>query len=287
MKWAVIIILGCSVAETTLGWTYHHSLNTLNWKQAREWCQTNFTDMVVIRNQSENDYLVSWLPNRTGTPYYWIGITKEHPNDSWTWIGNNSTWIGNRSWAPNEPNNNHSTEFCVEIYVNTNSNRGQWNDEKCSNEKYAVCYEAQCNATSCERGRCQEVINSTTCLCEPGFEGDRCQTPVKCPRSYQPDDGYLICSKGNGTFNTTCQFKCHGFLVIGLSEVTCEATGEWKGPRPVCSSYKQALLAVAGCGALSSFFCICFCCIKHRKRKKITQERQPEDATSPPSDVNG
>ena len=35
---------------------------------------------------------------------------------------------------------------------------------------------AQCNATICGRGRCQETIENITCLCDPGFEGDRCQT---------------------------------------------------------------------------------------------------------------
>uniref|UniRef100_A0A672HMI0 Selectin P n=1 Tax=Salarias fasciatus TaxID=181472 RepID=A0A672HMI0_SALFA len=168
------------LVETALGWTYHFSDRTMNWTVARQWCQANFKDMVVIQNQRENDYVVSLLPNRTKSPYYWIGITKNHKNETWTWIGNNSTWIGEHSWAPNEPNNNHSTEFCVEIYVNYKSNRGQWNDEKCGNKKYAVCYKAQCHAASCERGRCQETIKNTTCLCEPGFSGDRCQNVTIC-----------------------------------------------------------------------------------------------------------
>lgn len=63
-------------------------------------------------------------------------------NESWIWIGNNSTWIGNNSWAPNEPNNVHATEFCVEIYTNTGENRGKWNDEKCSKLKYAACFKS-------------------------------------------------------------------------------------------------------------------------------------------------
>lgn len=62
-------------------------------------------------------------------------------NESWTWIGNNSTWISEQSWAENEPNNNDNTEFCVEIYVNNGENRGKWNDEKCSSKKYAVCFQ--------------------------------------------------------------------------------------------------------------------------------------------------
>ncbi|KAM9761737.1 L-selectin isoform 1-T1 [Menidia menidia] len=286
MKWTVIFLLGCSVTESSLGWSYHYSKETFNWTSARKWCQTNFTDMVVFRNQRENDYVVSLLPNKTGTPYYWIGITKNHPKDPWMWVGDNSTWIGDNSWDLNEPNNNHSTEFCVEIYVNTSPKRGKWNDEKCSNGKYAVCYKAQCDVATCQKGTCQETIGNTTCLCDPGFEGDRCQTPIKCPAP-NPYDDYLICSEEKWTFNTTCQFKCHLLLVIGSSQMSCGADGKWTGPRPVwCASYKQALLAVAGCGAFSSFLCICFCCIKHRKRKKITQERQPEDACSS-CDVNG
>lgn len=31
--------------------------------------------------------------------------------------------------------------------------------------------------------------------------------------------------------------------------------------------YKQALAAIAGCGALSAFCCICFCWMKHKKRE--------------------
>ncbi|CAI5639689.1 unnamed protein product [Oreochromis niloticus] len=344
MKWTLILIFGSCLAETTLCWTYHYSNETMNWTQAREWCQKYFTDMVVIQNQAENDYLVSILPQKN-SPYFWIGITRNHMNESWIWIGNNSTWIGNNSWAPNEPNNVHATEFCVEIYTNTGQNRGKWNDEKCNKLKHAACFKTQCNESSCERGRCQEAINSITCLCERGFKGDRCQTAVECPPLPEPYNGYHSCLEGNQTFNmtcrlkcdpgffingssfvtcedtgdwsgprltcaavecpplpqtyngyhscsagnqtfkTTCHFKCDpGFLVIGSPAVTCGETGVWSGPRPICTSYKQALLALAGCGAFSTFCCICFCCIKHRQRKKLSQERPPEEG-SPPCDT--
>ncbi|XP_071343771.1 L-selectin-like [Trachinotus anak] len=288
MKWTLILLLGSSLALTAVGWTYHYSNKTVNWTEARQHCKTNYTDMVVIQSQEENNYLVSLLPDRDSSPYYWIGITKSHMNETWTWIGNNSTWIGNESWAENEPNNNHSTEFCVEIYVNKGKNRGKWNDEKCSRPKSPVCYKTQCNATSCGRGTCQETIENITCKCEPGFKGDRCQTAVECPHLPQPDNGDFSCFGGNQTFNSTCQLKCHqGFLVIGSSAITCGATGVWNGPRPICTSYKQALLAVAGCGALSAFCCICFCWMKHKKRKKLTQVRVPEEATGPSSEVQG
>uniref|UniRef100_A0A3Q3RJV2 E-selectin n=1 Tax=Mastacembelus armatus TaxID=205130 RepID=A0A3Q3RJV2_9TELE len=236
------LICGCnktdflSLTDTTVGWTYHYSNYTMTWTRARWYCQTHYTDMVTIQNQKENDYLVSILPNRTGSPYYWIGITKAHMNETWTWVGTNSTWIGEQSWATNEPNNNLSTEFCVEIYTNRGKNRGKWNDEKCSKKKYAVCYQAQCNSTSCNRGKCQETVENIFCLCDPGFKGDRCQTAVDCAPLSEPDNGYLRCFGGNQTNNSTCQFQCNmGFLLIGSSSVTCGVTGIWSGPRPTCA----------------------------------------------------
>ncbi|XP_037625341.1 L-selectin-like [Sebastes umbrosus] len=288
MKWILILLLGCFLAETTLGWTYHRSERTMNWTQARQWCQTKYTDMVVIQSQKENDYLVSWLPEKKNGQYYWIGITKNHINETWTWIGNNSTWVGEQSWAENEPNNDDITEFCVEIYVNKGHNRGKWNDEKCAKKKYVVCYEAQCKATSCDRGRCQETINNITCLYEPGFEGDQCQKAVECPPLSPPDNGYHSCPGGNLTSNTTCRFKCNlGFLITGSLDVTCGVTGVWSGPRPYCASYKEALLAVAGCGAASALGCICLCWMKRRKRKKLAQGRHLEESTSPSTEEQG
>lgn len=139
----LVPLSGSSLVGTTMCWTYHYSNTTMNWTKARQFCQDNHTDMVVIQSQCENDDLVKFLPEKNQSPYYWIGITKKHKNETWTWVGNNSTWVGNESWAENEPNNNDITEFCVEIYVNAGKNRGKWNDEKCSNKKYPVCYEGK------------------------------------------------------------------------------------------------------------------------------------------------
>ncbi|CAL8269062.1 unnamed protein product [Arctogadus glacialis] len=246
MKCTLILFM-CYLTGRAHGWRYYHSKELKNWTQAREWCREKYTDMVAIQSQEENDHLVSLLPKQTGSPYYWIGITKSEKSDPWTWVGNNSTWVGNQSWATNEPNNNHITEFCVEIYVNDNKdNRGKWNDEKCSNTKYPVCYQAQCNLTSCDRGRCRETINNTICLCEPGFGGDTCQTAVTCDALSVPQHGRLQChgSYGPSRFNSSCRFHCDlGYRVEGPEWLQCQASGRWDHPAPRCQ--------VFGCPPLS------------------------------------
>ena len=50
----------------------------------------------------------------------------------------------------------------------------------------AFFLKAQCTTDSCENGKCLETINKTTCACDPGFKGDRCETGKKkklCCRS--------------------------------------------------------------------------------------------------------
>ncbi|XP_020788806.1 L-selectin [Boleophthalmus pectinirostris] len=276
-----------------MGWTYHYSNVTMNWAAARKWCQAKFTDMVVIQNQLENDYLVSLLPQRNSSPYFWIGITRTYANETWRWIGNNSTWMGSESWDENEPNNDHSAEFCVEIYTSRGRKRGKWNDEKCSVLKYATCYKTECTNMTCDRGRCHETINKVTCLCEPGFVGDRCETVLPaaaadCPPVPDPDNEVLSCSSTNHTFNTTCRVTCSfGLLTIASAHITCQTNGLWSGPRPACASYKKALLAVAGSGAISILCCICFCWMQHRKRKKINQISQGVEEANPSSALSG
>lgn len=119
-------------------------------------------------------------------------------------------------------------------------------------------------------------------------------TAMECPPLSHPN-GYFICTEGR-TVNSTCQIKCNqGFLMV-TSPVTCDITGIWTGPRPVCTSnhsthyhdycsccfcketilkkmcfvfpdYKHALMAIAGCGACAAGCCICFCWMKNRKRE--------------------
>ncbi|XP_053709054.1 L-selectin-like isoform X1 [Synchiropus splendidus] len=267
MEWTLVLLLGCSFIQHTKCWTCHYSSHTMSWAKARQWCMSNYTDLVIIRSPEENDYLVSRLPNRSSSPYYWIGMVKRTKSQNWTWVGSNSTWLNQNLWAVKEPNNNESMEVCTEIYVNDKDNRGKWNDDHCEMAKYAACYQAQCKTSSCVRGTCLEIPDSITCQCDEGFEGERCQTAVKYPPR-TPPDGSLTDDQINNTINSTCRFRClPGFMILGTADVTCGDNGTWSGPRPHCAFYKTALIALLACGGVTISFCICCCCWRKRRKR--------------------
>lgn len=125
-------------------WSYYYSNTTMNWFDARAWCQEHYTDLVAIQNKEEIEHLNSWLPEIKG--YYWIGIRKIH--NTWTWVGTNKILTKEATnWANNEPNNGSKgkkkkfiNEDCVEMYIKRNREPGKWNDELCSKMKTALCY---------------------------------------------------------------------------------------------------------------------------------------------------
>ncbi|CAG13395.1 unnamed protein product, partial [Tetraodon nigroviridis] len=150
-------------------WSYHYSNTTMDWTQARAWCQEHYTDLVAIQNKEEIEHLNNWLPERKG--YYWIGIRKI--NNIWTWVGTNKVLTEEATnWAENEPNNGREgkrqksrQEDCVEIYIKRSKEPGKWNDESCSKTKTALCYTAACKPDSCQYGECVETIKSHKCNC--------------------------------------------------------------------------------------------------------------------------
>lgn len=118
-------------------WTYSYSTSpNRRWPDARKWCQQHSTDMVVIQNQDETDFLNELLPYHS--KYYWIGIHKVE--GMWTRIGTEEVVDKeNQNWAPAEPDNIEGQD-CVEMYIKRDTDTAKWNNEKCRNKKGTVCY---------------------------------------------------------------------------------------------------------------------------------------------------
>nr|XP_025979192.1 P-selectin-like isoform X2 [Dromaius novaehollandiae] len=238
------------IAQLEVGaWQYNYTeQKDYTWEQARNFCQTYFTDLVAIQNKNEIKYLNQWLPFHSR--YYWIGIRKL--NGTWTWVGTRKALTKEaENWAEKEPNNKGSNQDCVEIYIKRQRESGKWNDEPCSKRKRALCYQASCQPLPCsQRGECVETIGNYSCECQPGFHGRDCENVVACPVLSAPDWGELSCSHlhGNFSFGSTCTFSCQtGFVLTGTQSRQCTATGDWTGQPPQCeedaaSFFKQVLV---------------------------------------------
>ncbi|XP_035864583.1 P-selectin isoform X2 [Sander lucioperca] len=223
-------------------WSYYYSNTTMNWPQARAWCQKHYTDMVAIQNQEEIGHLNSWLPKKP--TYYWIGIRKV--NNIWTWVGTNKALTAEATnWAPGEPNNGKkrqsvgANEDCVEMYIKSDKHPGKWNDERCGKLKTALCYTAACKNDSCRYGDCVETINSHKCACFEGFYGEGCEHVVKCNEEQVtvPYKGSVNCTHkhGNFSYDSLCQYSCEEGYQLSMSRpLTCTASTQWSERPPTC-----------------------------------------------------
>uniref|UniRef100_A0A8B9M762 p-selectin n=1 Tax=Accipiter nisus TaxID=211598 RepID=A0A8B9M762_9AVES len=233
-------------------WTYHYSdQGDYTWEQARNYCQTFFTDLVAIQNKQEIKYLNETLPFHGR--YYWIGIRKL--GGTWTWVGTRKALTKEaENWADGEPNNRRSNQDCVEIYIKRQWESGKWNDEPCNRKKKALCYRASCQPFPCsQRGECVETIGSYRCECYPGFHGPECEDVVQCTK-LEPKGVSMNCSHpyGDFSYNSTCVFGCQeGFERRGAGMLRCLPSQQWSADTPTCTAITCPVLSAPDRGELN------------------------------------
>ncbi|XP_063284243.1 L-selectin-like [Pelobates fuscus] len=252
MYWRILkafqLVLLCDAAlnfPTATCWTYHYSSKNMNYTEARNYCQKEYTDLVAIQNKKEIEYLETHIPRNP--TYYWIGIRKI--NGHWTWVGTNKTLTPEATnWASGEPNNQKSTEDCVEIYIKRVKDAGMWNDDDCRKKKSALCYTASCDTTLCgDHGECVETINNYTCSCDDGFYGYHCEHVVQCPRISDTPHALISCIHPweKFSFTSSCKFECEqGYVLKGAEKIECLSTTNWTAPLPVCTAVKCENLTI-------------------------------------------
>ncbi|XP_030626723.1 uncharacterized protein LOC115809273 [Chanos chanos] len=259
-----LLMITCIGEKYVQAWTYHYYTDVnRDWDTAREWCQKHHTDMVAIQNKEENVYLNEYLPRHRG--YYWLGI--KQVKGIWTWVGTQRPLTKEAAnWAPGEPNNlgMDSGMGCVEMYIKRELHTGMWNDESCKKLKAALCYTVtapQGGKMNCSHPEAHLSFGSHCSVsCEQGFvlkgesevectafghwsqEMPSCQV-VQCgfpSLSSSPLWPLLMnCSHthGNYSFGSTCDFQCdEGFVLNGISQLTCTSTGLWSHSLPTCTA---------------------------------------------------
>ncbi|MGH0186864.1 UNVERIFIED_CONTAM: hypothetical protein FKN15_022773 [Acipenser sinensis] len=101
------------------------------WTEAQQYCREHHTDLVSIKNASENEEIVK---KAQGKPF-WIGLF----NEPWKWShqGDNYTFL---NWNYGEPNNRGGDQNCVLM-----SKTGEWFDYDCNDQKSFFCCEETSN----------------------------------------------------------------------------------------------------------------------------------------------
>ncbi|XP_066580076.1 C-type mannose receptor 2-like [Amia ocellicauda] len=100
-----------------------------NWTEAQRFCRKNYTDLVSVRNQSENEEVMKAANGQN----MWIGLFR----DPWKWSDQRNFSFCN--WNPGEPNNYGGNENCGTVYL-WMAVSGTWGDIPCSWSLPFFCY---------------------------------------------------------------------------------------------------------------------------------------------------
>ncbi|KAJ8336592.1 hypothetical protein SKAU_G00378120 [Synaphobranchus kaupii] len=98
------------------------------WTEAQSYCRQHHTDLVSVRNRTENEKVKEELTDQA--LYWWIGLYK-----NWKWSDESKSSY--RNW---EITSDHSSlagddEICAVV------SSGQWKKKKCNEEYRFICYE--------------------------------------------------------------------------------------------------------------------------------------------------
>lgn len=104
------------------------------------------------------------------------------------------------------------------------------------NDSYYGTYYGAIVHYYCKDGHVINGNTTRTCLAT-GYWSDTeptC-TKVKCSKISNPDNGH---ASGDNTFGSIVYFTCdNNYTLVGPSNVTCQANGEWTAPSSVCIQY--------------------------------------------------
>ncbi|XP_037108053.1 CD209 antigen-like isoform X1 [Syngnathus acus] len=112
---------------------YYSSSSKESWYQSRNYCQGKGADLVIINTKEEMVFVNGLF---TSKQEIWIGLTDEGVEGQWKWV--DGTALSLEYWADGQPNSYHGDQDCGEFWCRS-SGKAEWNDEKCSSQRYWVC----------------------------------------------------------------------------------------------------------------------------------------------------
>ncbi|KAM4736533.1 uncharacterized protein FYW61_006649 [Anableps anableps] len=127
---------GRSCTSCQKGWNYQLSScyayndfppsDQKNWEDARETCRTKISDLPVVSNQAEKDYVQTQSPVIYGISGYWIGLRAV--GGTWKWIDGSD--LTNQTWMQQPADDGQC--------VTSLRNRG-WRSVSCDDRNAWIC----------------------------------------------------------------------------------------------------------------------------------------------------
>ncbi|XP_078331886.1 perlucin-like [Crassostrea virginica] len=105
------------------------------WIEGLFYCNTVGAKLVEIETASENDFLKKHLQSIGATTNYWIGLSDSIQEGHYLWQSTQDN-VDFTDWAPGEPNDDHHTEDCTELFQPFGFH---WNDAPCSTKSNFIC----------------------------------------------------------------------------------------------------------------------------------------------------
>uniref|UniRef100_A0A8D0E0H2 C-type lectin domain-containing protein n=1 Tax=Salvator merianae TaxID=96440 RepID=A0A8D0E0H2_SALMN len=112
------------------GKCYYFSLQAIGWHEARSQCERKHSQLVVIDNLAEQNF----LQMRTRNERFWIGLHDQRTEGDWKWLDGKNYLTGFKNWRQGEPNDYGQKEDCGQLWIS-----GEWNDFSCTSPSFFVC----------------------------------------------------------------------------------------------------------------------------------------------------
>lgn len=145
---------------------YHNDLVGANFHNAISICErTHLAQLVTIHSEEEAKFINWMLFDYHSSKFSaWIGLVRVN-NDTFTWL--DRTPLNYTRWAPNEPNNWNSKNFCVVLSSET-SFKGLWYDVGCTSTYVVICEKQKTldKQTKTKEETNQSLVNSVERLQE-------------------------------------------------------------------------------------------------------------------------
>ncbi|XP_077380451.1 uncharacterized protein LOC144020644 isoform X1 [Festucalex cinctus] len=111
---------------------YFASTTKKTWYLSRSNCQGKGADLAIINSREEMFVNGLYSNNKE----VWIGLTDEGVEGQWKWVDGTAMTL--QFWASGQPNSYNGNQDCGEFW-HRSSGDAEWNDEKCSSQRYWVC----------------------------------------------------------------------------------------------------------------------------------------------------